>query len=115
MKLERTQALLDYFAAHTCVDCGEADPVVLDFDHLRDKAFDVSAAYTHKPWATVLEEIEKCEVVCSNCHRRRTAQRIGALKLLLLGRLEAGDENRTRTESLEGSRAAVTPRPQEGQ
>jgi hypothetical protein len=31
----------------------------------------------------VLDEIEKCEVVCANCHRRRTARRRGTLRYLL--------------------------------
>ncbi len=108
-RLERTTKLLKFFAEHPCVDCGEMDPLVLEFDHLRDKEFNISTALSCRKWKTVLDEIEKCEVVCANCHRRRTARRRPTVKLLLLE--EAGDEDRTRTESLEGSRAAITPRP----
>ena len=65
-----------YLEAHPCVDCGEADVAVLEFDHLRDKEGAVSAlkaaAYGSPRLA---EEIAKCEVVCVNCHRRRTARR----------------------------------------
>jgi hypothetical protein len=71
----RTQWLLEYFKAHPCSDCGETDPVVLEFDHLRDKAFDVAQALPYRNWAGILAEIEKCVVVCANCHRRRTAHR----------------------------------------
>lgn len=80
---ERTLRLLEYFEEHPCVDCGEADPVVLEFDHLRDKDFDVSRAVYTRRWTTVLAEIEKCEVVCANCHRRRTSTRLGAIRVLL--------------------------------
>jgi hypothetical protein len=34
IRLERTRYLIDFFATHPCVDCGETDPVVLEFDHL---------------------------------------------------------------------------------
>ena len=108
---ERTRLLLDFFVLHPCVDCGETDPVVLEFDHLRDKQFEISAMLTYRRWEAVLAEIEKCEVVCANCHRRRTSSRCGAMRVLLSQSDQAGDENRTRTESLEGSRATITPRP----
>src|SRR4051794_3034240 len=75
-KEHRQSQVLDYLRTHPCVDCGEADPVVLEFDHLRDKVANVSAmASSKRPWTVILAEIAKCEVVCANCHRRRTAAR----------------------------------------
>jgi hypothetical protein len=49
--------------------------VVLEFDHLRDKAFDIGRHLSRRSWQSVLGEMAKCEVVCANCHRRRTARR----------------------------------------
>jgi hypothetical protein len=83
LRLERTEYLIEYFKTHPCVDCGETDPVVLDFDHLRDKSFHISARLITYRWQRILDEIEKCEVVCANCHRRRTAERRGALRAIL--------------------------------
>ena len=86
---ERTAYLIEYFAEHPCVDCGEDDPVVLDFDHLRDKAFNIGASLHLRGWSSILAEIEKCEVVCANCHRRRTARR-GRFRRFLLTSVKAG-------------------------
>jgi hypothetical protein len=85
LRRERTSYLLDYFATHPCTDCGEGDPVVLEFDHLDadSKAFNISQGLSFRNWQSVLDEIEKCEVVCANCHRRRTARRCGALRTVL--------------------------------
>jgi len=83
LRLERTTYLLAFFRTHPCVDCGEQDPVVLEFDHLRDKSFAIGPALTTRNWQSILDEIEKCEVVCSNCHRRRTARRRGALRAVM--------------------------------
>lgn len=65
------------------MDCGEADPVVLEFDH-RDRA--TKAGYVtmlamRKAWRKVLEEIAKCEVRCANCHRERTARQFNWRKI----------------------------------
>jgi hypothetical protein len=52
--------------------------VVLEFDHLRDKVANISKlVHLGADWETTLAEIAKCEVVCANCHRRRTARRAG--------------------------------------
>jgi hypothetical protein len=68
--------IIDYLSCHPCVDCGETDIVVLEFDHLRDKKANVSLLVaTGFEWRRILEEIAKCDVVCANCHRRRTARR----------------------------------------
>lgn len=75
--------LLAHLLSHPCVDCGEFDPVVLDFDH-RDpssKRTEVARLAGTKPWPQVLAEIEKCDVRCANCHRRRTARQYAWRKL----------------------------------
>lgn len=60
-----------------CIDCGyNKFAEALDFDHLKDKKFNISTAYRDNiGWDKVKEEISKCEVVCANCHRVRTASR----------------------------------------
>ena len=80
---ERGEYLLKYFKSHPCVDCGESDPVVLEFDHLRDKECTIGAVLTFRNWESLLDEIAKCEVVCANCHRRRTASRGGWIRAML--------------------------------
>ena len=69
--------IVSYLRTHPCVDCGEADIVVLEFDHLRDKSRNVSYFIATGEIARIQQEIEKCEVVCANCHRRRTSRRGG--------------------------------------
>lgn len=80
---DRMNYLLGYFAEHPCVDCGETDPAVLDFDHVRGKEFLVTRELINKSWPMILAEIEKCEVRCANCHRRVTARRAGYLRLVM--------------------------------
>lgn len=76
---ENKRLAMDYLAVHPCVDCGETDLVVLEFDHQRDKSFEVGRAISSscRSWARILQEIAKCEVRCANCHRRKTAKQQG--------------------------------------
>lgn len=72
--LENKQRIWDFLASHPCVDCGEDDPVVLEFDHLRDKDRAISSAvHNGWGWERLVREMKKCEVRCANCHRRKTA------------------------------------------
>jgi hypothetical protein len=61
----------------------ESDPLVLEFDHLRDKEFSIGSGIRDRPWKNVLAEMEKCEVVCANCHRRRTNRRGGFIRVVV--------------------------------
>jgi hypothetical protein len=74
-----------YLLDHPCVDCGENEPVVLDFDHVRDtKRYSIADMVRHSAtWDRILAEIAKCEVRCANCHRKRTAKQFGWYKNLL--------------------------------
>lgn len=64
-------------ASSACTDCGKKyPPYVMDFDHTGDdKKFNVSGLYVRGSLRQVKEEIAKCEIVCSNCHRERTHKR----------------------------------------
>lgn len=59
-----------------CVDCGYNEhPAALEFDHVRgDKLFNIGERKTMN-WDKLMEEIDKCDLVCANCHRVRTAER----------------------------------------
>jgi hypothetical protein len=67
----------DYLLAHPCVDCGNKDILVLEFDHVTgNKDFNiVEFARTHLNLNKVKAEVAKCEVRCVNCHRKMTNKR----------------------------------------
>lgn len=61
-----------------CADCGirSPHPEIYDFDHVRgEKVAGVADLLTSGSWDAFIAEIEKCEVVCANCHRIRTKSR----------------------------------------
>lgn len=64
--------------AHGCADCGyNASAYALQFDHVRgEKKGNVSNLIrSDYAWSTIKKEIDKCEVVCANCHAIRTKSR----------------------------------------
>jgi hypothetical protein len=63
-----------------CVDCGNKDWRVLEFDHLGDKESGVSRMIaTNLSLGRIMAEIDKCEIRCANCHRIKTFERREAL------------------------------------
>lgn len=73
----------NFLLTNPCMDCGESNPIVLDFDHKnpKEKFKNISdmrrSAYSLEK---IKEEIDKCEVVCANCHRIRTSTQFNFYK-----------------------------------
>lgn len=83
-KLKRAairQHILQHLSENPCVDCGEDDPIVLEFDHVRGKSFNIcDAGWKLTTIAKLKAEIAKCEIRCANCHRRKTHLTAGRTK-----------------------------------
>lgn len=77
------QWIMSYLRGRACVDCGIAVLLVLQFDHRRGrKVMDISKMVKAGRDAVVLaSEVAKCDVVCANCHARRTARDQGSFRL----------------------------------
>lgn len=81
-KIRNYDFVSKFLSDKSCKDCGENDVVVLEFDHLGGKRFGISYCSSNSyGLETLKKEISKCEVVCANCHRRRTAARRGYRRL----------------------------------
>ena len=67
------QYINEFLIKHSCVDCGNKDIRVLEFDHKNDeeKLFTIGGAGWMKNLELVKQEIEKCDVRCANCHKIR--------------------------------------------
>jgi len=72
-KKEIKKWFLDYKKTLSCVRCGENHPAALDFHHRnqRDKSFGINTK-VHVGYSIdkIKKELEKCEVLCANCHRK---------------------------------------------
>ncbi len=84
VKDELNIRLIEYLKTHPCVDCGESNHVVLQFDHVRGQkknaiSYMVSNGFS---WSVIFEEIKKCAVRCANCHMIKTAKQFGWYKNL---------------------------------
>ncbi len=79
-RIKIREKLLDFLSTKKCIDCGEKDPVVLDFDHIdpSNKFKSVSQMLSgHYSWKSLLVEMSKCEIRCANCHRRKSYIQFG--------------------------------------
>jgi hypothetical protein len=74
----RKAELLDRLRSVPCMDCGGRFPqCCMDFDH-RDpstKRKQVTAMIASHGWTSIMAEVDKCDIVCANCHRLRTFNR----------------------------------------
>lgn len=75
--------MLTLLKQHTCMDCGEDNIITFEFDHRdrNEKKYGIATMLKHFKWEQILEEIKKCDIVCANCHRIRTANQFNWYKL----------------------------------
>jgi len=82
-KLVVKDYIVEFLKENPCVKCGEEDIIVLQFDHLKDKKYAISDMISQGiSLKRVVEEIEKCQVLCANCHARKTAIDFGSYRIM---------------------------------
>lgn len=76
--LEVKEFIFKYLSLHKCIDCGQTNILVLEFDHKdpKQKSFDLGRAHMKKDLTIkeLVKEIAKCVVRCGNCHKIKTQQ-----------------------------------------
>lgn len=75
---KKVNFLLNVKAQLKCKDCPVDNPIILNFHH-RDrekKIFNLSNSCACRSWKTIIEEIEKCDILCYNCHFLREEKTI---------------------------------------
>lgn len=81
-RVEETRKwIFEYLRNNPCIDCGEDDILVLEFDHRSDKTMDVSRMIQRCSIKTIAKEVAKCDVRCANDHRRKTAKTLGSWRI----------------------------------
>ncbi len=85
---KRQEFIAEFLVGKSCVDCGYSNILALEFDHRKptEKSFTISKflSKNHASEAKMKllrEELQKCDVVCSNCHAIRTAKTFGSWRL----------------------------------
>lgn len=69
-KKDNKRKAIEYLGGK-CLNCGyDKDMAALDFHHLdpNKKEYEMSRLM-QKPWNTIIKELDKCIILCSNCHR----------------------------------------------
>jgi hypothetical protein len=74
--------LWNYLLTHPCVDCGYANPIALEFDHVRGRKIAAISVLAGDSWSLekIQDEIAKCDVRCAICHRIKTAHQLNWYK-----------------------------------
>lgn len=73
-QVKNLEYIQEYLQNNPCVDCGNSNPIVLEFDHVRGEKICNVSSMVWKGYAfkTLLTEIAKCEIRCANCHKIKT-------------------------------------------
>lgn len=80
-RVNAREYVLAYLLSHPCSECGETDPRVLEFHHEGEKSSEVIRLIGRgASLQALIAEIEKCTVLCANCHRKLTSDERDGLK-----------------------------------
>jgi hypothetical protein len=77
--------MLEYLQNKSCSICGESDIRTFEFDHIDPtlKSFGIARAIGDgTKWEKIMAEIQKCRILCANCHKKHTASQFGWYKAL---------------------------------
>lgn len=80
LKVRLRNQMLEYLSDKACVKCGVSDVRVLEFDHIDSaaKSFGIARGITNLlSWEKLHAEIVKCQILCANCHKIKTAEEYG--------------------------------------
>lgn len=77
--------IFQYLLSNPCINCGETNIITLDFDHIdENKELEISRmVFMGMSIKSITKEIKKCEIRCSNCHRKRHAKEINSWKYIM--------------------------------
>lgn len=77
-RIKTQKFIREYLQSHPCVDCGQTDADLLEFDHITDKTMGI-AVMVQRGYsiAKIVDEIAKCQVRCLYCHRKKTIKQLG--------------------------------------
>jgi hypothetical protein len=70
--------LINYLRTQECVDCGNKDIEVLQFDHRnREEKTKMVYRFLASSLERMIEEVNKCDIRCANCHMKRSRRQMG--------------------------------------
>jgi hypothetical protein len=80
-RITKRKYIIELLKNSKCVDCGNSDWRVLEFDHRNreTKSFNIADAVSYSI-ENIQKEIDKCDIVCANCHNIRTIEQRGYYK-----------------------------------
>lgn len=76
------QYVWDYLVTPPCIECGESNPIVLEFDHVNGTKTRAVSDLSRLGYSveSIRKEIDKCQVLCANRHRIKTHEELGWFK-----------------------------------
>ena len=80
-RIVKRKYIIELLKKSVCVDCGNSDWRVLEFDHKdrKNKVFNIADSVSYSIMK-IQTEIDKCDIVCANCHNIRTIEQRGYYK-----------------------------------